>query len=271
MTDPILHKQTNLQLLNYLNNPSHALLLHAEEGSGKYHIACWLAAVLKSEAITIEVGEEKKQISLEQIQLLYQHTKTGRRLTIIIKDAHLMGKDAQNALLKLLEEPPANTYFILTCNHEHALLQTIRSRSQMIAIKELSTRELMEAFQESSPNLKSLIKTTGGKIGRINTLLDNQSELANHDSLVSMAKQYYSSTHYDRLKILHDNGFDRQWSLQLLKVLSVIIESLLESTNYDSKQYQRLIQQASDLESTAKALVGAGNPKIHLARLSLVL
>jgi DNA polymerase-3 subunit delta' len=74
----------------------------------------------------------------------------GKRKVFIVGDAERMvpqeGSDmAANALLKLLEEPPANTYIILTSSEPGALLPTIRSRVVNIRVAPLTTRD-MESF-----------------------------------------------------------------------------------------------------------------------------
>lgn len=55
---------------------------------------------------------------------------------LIIEDAHLLTPQAQNALLKLLEEPPEHTFIFLGSDTHEALLPTIRSRCQMIILEE---------------------------------------------------------------------------------------------------------------------------------------
>lgn len=56
----------------------------------------------------------------------------GRGKMFIIRDAHLMNDEAQNALLKTLEEPPPGTFVILLTDQAHRLLETIRSRCQLV-------------------------------------------------------------------------------------------------------------------------------------------
>lgn len=55
----------------------------------------------------------------------------------IIDEAHLLAREGQNAMLKTLEEPPANTYFILVTHQLDQLLITIRSRCQAVSFGSL--------------------------------------------------------------------------------------------------------------------------------------
>ncbi|MFA6979713.1 MAG: AAA family ATPase [Ignavibacteriaceae bacterium] len=67
-----------------------------------------------------------------------------QKRVIIISEADLMNEAAQNALLKNLEEPPENTYFILTTTKLNQLRETIRSRCQEFQFSPLSESEMEE-------------------------------------------------------------------------------------------------------------------------------
>ena len=95
------------------------------------------AGVDRLDVTIIERGEseEKKpklSLGIEDVKnmqkKLYLKPLKGMRKAVILKEAHLLTPEAQNALLKVLEEPPANTIIILTAENEDALLPTVRSR-----------------------------------------------------------------------------------------------------------------------------------------------
>lgn len=81
--------------------------------------------LLAPDGATIKVDAVRESIEKAWISPLLSHNKV-----FIIFDAHRMGAEGSNALLKTLEEPPAHTFFILITTSERALLQTIRSRCQ---------------------------------------------------------------------------------------------------------------------------------------------
>ena len=91
--------------------------------------------------ITNEQG--KQSISIDQIRSIstkvYEKSQQGGNKVIWIKHAALMTEAAANALLKTLEEPPENTYFILSDEHNSQLLPTIHSRcfSYFLAVPQL--------------------------------------------------------------------------------------------------------------------------------------
>ena len=62
---------------------------------------------------------------------------------VAVRDADALNEQAQNALLKSLEEPPAGTMFVLTSAAPDALLRTVRSRLMRLAFGRLTTDELV--------------------------------------------------------------------------------------------------------------------------------
>lgn len=82
-----------------------------------------------------------------------QHTKTGNGKKGIIVAAQSIGIPAQNALLKILEEPTDGTHFFVCLPSSHGLLDTFRSRCIQIAAKGDSDEERFSAkeFLNSSP------------------------------------------------------------------------------------------------------------------------
>ncbi|MFV1984599.1 MAG: DNA polymerase III subunit delta' [Thiohalomonadales bacterium] len=81
-------------------------------------------------------GKISNSIKIDQIRKLIDfsllHTHYGLAKIITIHPAETMTNNAANALLKILEEPPDNTYFVLICNEIHRLSATIKSRCQRI-------------------------------------------------------------------------------------------------------------------------------------------
>ena len=145
---------------------SHAYILSGEAGSGKRTLAKLLAAVFLCEGegetpcLTcphcrkvmrdihpdlIRVGDDGSGINVAQARALrsdaYIRPNEGRRKVYLVENAQAMNANAQNALLKLLEEGPAYAAFLLLTDHASALLPTIRSRCQVLPLSPVSSRE----------------------------------------------------------------------------------------------------------------------------------
>lgn len=96
----------------------------------------------------------------------------------IINDADLMTTEAQNCLLKTLEEPPAYMTIILVGANESNLLVTIKSRCTIIHFNKLKDEEIKQYLQNNYPNenMEQIIDIADGSIGKaIN--LKNKSEI----------------------------------------------------------------------------------------------
>ena len=103
----------------------------------------------------------------------------------IVKDADKMTPAAQNALLKVLEEPPKNVHILLLATEADKILTTIKSRTQFIQM-ELFDYGTLEKFltersdaarrlKSSDPDrLKGILLASGGVIGNALTLLDDK-------------------------------------------------------------------------------------------------
>jgi len=87
---------------------------------------------------------------------------------MIIWMADKMNISAANKLLKMIEEPPSKTLFILLTENEGEILTTIRSRTQLIKILRLSDDEIIEALQKkyelSSDILKDISRIANGNM-----------------------------------------------------------------------------------------------------------
>lgn len=88
-----------------------------------------------------ECNDIIRQLSLKSFESEYK--------ILLMWMPEYLGKEG-NKLLKLIEEPPANTLFILVAESEEQILQTILSRTQLVRIPLLSTNEIEQALIERS-------------------------------------------------------------------------------------------------------------------------
>lgn len=269
MIEPLLHPRTRLQVDAFLHQSAHSLLITGTDGIGKYYLAQSIAAQLSDESITLVPPADKTTITIEQIRELYAITKTGGSLTIIIRDAQIMGTEAQNAFLKLLEEPPKNTTFILTAVSSASVLQTIRSRCQHIDVVQPLKADILSLAQQqntglSDLQLQSLLSSSRGLPGTFFQLLKDDQAATYHTAILTEAKTFYSSTAYQRYILCAKHTYQKQWALDVMNILSIIVEALLKT----STSKQTLLQQADILQETTFAISeSSANVKIQLTHL----
>lgn len=269
--NPVLHTRTEKYITHYLARPSHGLLLTGEQGIGKTYLAQWIGTALQKNVVVITAESEKKGITIEQVRSLYSLTQTGNPTVIILEHADSMSHAAQNAFLKLLEEPPENISFILTAHSAQGVLTTIRSRTQHIQVLPPTKAQLQEYAQRQGfddDSLLALLHTSEGKPGMFLSLLHKDEQRTEHESLVVAAKEFYTNTPFQRHIYCVSSGFEKHTIRQLLNTLAVIIQTLLRSSEGNSAMQQKLVRQAALVEQTTSHIFSHnGNPKIHMTKL----
>ena len=115
----------------------------------------------------------------------------GRRRVLIINDADRLVPQAQNALLKTLEEPPAASQFLLVTARPDRLLATVRSRCQRISFGHLGTRVLAELLMRrhgyDEPAALAAASAAGGSAGRALLLASGELAAAREAALTLLA------------------------------------------------------------------------------------
>jgi len=119
--------------------------------------------------------EKPASVGIDDIRALTQKlaltpSKAGGRWAIV-RDADLMTSEASNCFLKTLEEPPEDSYIILTCSRPDFLLPTIRSRTQPVSFVRLSRPRIAEFLKERGIEPEKAAKIAIVSDGSITTAL----------------------------------------------------------------------------------------------------
>jgi len=272
----VLHPATEKQLNDFVQQPSHALILIGSEGIGKLSIAEGLAQQLlqtdkplaEQPYSYIVTPDEKGTISIEAVRELEQKLKlkvpsptTPNRL-IVIENSQALGTEAQNALLKTLEEPPAGTVLILTAPSSQDLLPTIISRTQQIAVKRPATSDLIAYFEQdyADKEVASTIAMTGGLPGLTQALLtDSEHPLK---LAVIKARELLSQTTYERLLYVDELTKDRKLAGDIFFILQQMAHvSLQTAEGARAQQWQKIMTASYE---ASEALRANGQPKLVL-------
>ena len=145
--------------------------------------ACILAkANTHPDIYTVTPADGKKNIVVDKVREIVNDAYTkpyesGKKV-YIISYGDDMNEQAQNAFLKVLEEPPQYAAFIILCENYESLLQTVRSRCTRIQFPPVSDkkiREYIEAhFPEETEKTKFLVQYAGGVAGNVEKILGNE-------------------------------------------------------------------------------------------------
>jgi DNA polymerase-3 subunit delta' len=161
---------------------SHAYLFCGKDGIGKRQTARDFAALLTENSAPdiIEVTNERYNVkktaalSVETIRLarteMFVRPYRADKKVFIIPDADAMPAGAQNALLKVLEEPPEYCVIILIAENQNSLLPTIRSRAFVIRFAPLRDDEIRLYFADRQVS-DEVIRLANGSIGDAEKLL----------------------------------------------------------------------------------------------------
>lgn len=185
-----------------------ALLFFGSPGSGKTTSARIVAAALNCEAppgpagvwpcrecpsckavvagtsldvIEIDAASNGSVERIKEIRSLVQYGTAGQYRVVILDEAQSMSRDANNALLKVLEEPPASTIFVLCTTEPGKILETVVSRCSPFEFTRLSPgivvsrlREVctLEGLPASDELLARLAEQSGGIMRNGLKLLD---------------------------------------------------------------------------------------------------
>jgi DNA polymerase III subunit delta' len=240
----LLHPSTRRQIENYLTEPSQALLLMAPAGFGKGALSHYLAAQLigaEIEKIVDQPGFIKlakpagnQEIPIDQVRRLVRKLslKAGSaNRVVLIEDAHFLSEEAQNALLKIIEEPPQRTFFILTSTSRAGLLPTIRSRVQQINLSP-ATQTMANDFFESSytaSDINNAWSLSRGAVGLLTALL-RQSQDHPLKASVESVKNYLKMDKFQRLVFLDSVSADSSKFAEFLEAFNRVLSALSDAS-----------------------------------------
>lgn len=181
------------------NQITHSYLMIGIQGIGKKLLAKEYAKeILGSNDIInnpdfLCIEPDGNSIKIEQIRNLQKEIQEkpiiSKKKVYIIDDADLMTKEAQNCLLKTLEEPPEFAVIILIGANENAFLPTIKSRCIILHFNRLSDLEIKSYLQEQYNELnvtQSMLDIAGGSIGRAINLKDKQEQYLKVEEIINI-------------------------------------------------------------------------------------
>ncbi len=267
----LIQKSVKKQLDSIVTSKPHATLLHGRFGVGLASIAKEIAAKLTpvSNIVTVQ-PDEKGTIKIKTIRELYAFTRSKQheKLVIIVDDADTMQAPAQNALLKLLEEPPEHVMFILTAHNPQILLPTILSRVQKIEIVPLSNTQTEDLLKElgvtDEKKRLQLQYMAMGLPAELTRLVRDKEYFAARSASIKEARAFIQGTTYEKLITSYRVGSNRDKAMDLVRDIAHIVEVSLKQ-----KPSSSLSGLLANIVFTQEKLLADGNIRTQLLKLSV--
>jgi replication-associated recombination protein RarA len=276
----LLHSLSQKRYNAFKLNPPQSLVLIAPAGSGKETVLRHLALdILGNEPvgrlyeILPDIG--KKTIGIDAIRELKMslRLKSNKERVVLIDKADTLTNEAQNSILKLLEDTPKNVHFLISVNNKSSLLDTVISRSEVWNFIQPTTGQIKNFFNtHPEKSLDKAIAISGNRVGLISALLSQDKE---HPLIqaIETAKGILSDTRYKRLVRVEAMYKDLPQTLLVFEALGLICKSALETAaSKDDDEHLVQWQKRLTLILEATDMINANiQPKLVLSRTFLVL
>lgn len=279
----LIHEKTRQSVKTYLDKPTQVLAIVGASGTGKSSLATYLASeLLEKQDLTNELRlirlkreADKKEIPIEAVRSLIKSLRLKQpgntKRLVYIEQASELSKEAQNALLKTLEQPNPDTYFILTVSDTSQLLPTLFSRTQKIVAYPVSSAAAEKHFsgKYSSDEVKNAWLLSEGLAGHLSQLLEEEEQPLK--AAVAAAKDFLGASRYQRLTHIDKLSKDKAELANLLSGLSKILKILHHANikNGKSTVAQNIHKARLLVQSSQNALNANASAKAVMLRLIL--
>ena len=289
MTTLLLHNSTKQAVDNFVHMPSHGLLIVGPTGSGKFSLAQLIASnftnlpkdKLDSYPYFKHVRSiNDKAISIDDIRDIIHFmtrktvgTSSAISRIAIIENAHRMTLQAQNALLKTIEEPPTGTAIILTATNELSLLPTIRSRVQQVSVllpASQTTKHYFEELGHASDAVQKALLMSGGLPGLMRALLEADTE---HPLITAtnFAREILQKDTFERLILIDELAKQKQTWLNVLFMLEQMSDIAMRQNAQDERKVRRWQQVLAACHRATEQTMMNGQLKLVLTNFMLTL
>lgn len=294
--DLIGHEQQTAYFTRVLEQGTvaHAYVLFGPEGVGKRALAERVIAaflgvelnrlaahpdvIMIARPVDEKTGEKKRQIPLEYVRTACDRlalSAVGGKKVVLIEDADTMTVQAQNALLKTLEEPSGNALIMLLAEDRQRLLRTILSRSVPVTLSRLSTAGIAQALGDRGFANKVAEEAARRSAGRPGVAL----RLADADTLMEARKRdveitaFITGARHERMRMISTlvKGDDaksadgrEQWLLDLCEAVHAKLHT-------DEVGGVRYVPGLAAILEAREALRENANASLALERIALAL
>lgn len=194
---------------------------------------------------------------IRNLQIAVRAGKKNIRTIVVLRDASKITLQAQNALLKLLEEPRHNLHFLLMTHLPEQLLATIRSRCHITIYS--APNESIDIPVEHAARINFM---AGGQQTEVKKLVHDSRYFEQQSKLFEAAKKFVGGSRYDKLILAKEYSASRDKTLAFIGVTLQMYSTLIKSN-----PSEKLVREAALLLDTETLVKQNANAKLQLLRL----
>lgn len=178
----------------------------------------------------------------------------------LLLDVEEMTVQAQNALLKLIEEPPAGVHFLLVAENRQRMLPTILSRVAVVTMQTPSAEGCAAVLAERFPDrdnreLMALAVQAGGNVGRALALLDDPQAAERQVAAGAVLDALLAGRELDALEAMRDCERDKQLFAQRLELMRGALAEKLVAGSQNALQLAKIVDIIDEMISASRGNV----------------
>ena len=251
------------------NTLSHAHLIAGEDGVGKGKLANILAKFILNGDLDreyvdiINYSSEKSSFGVDDvrdiIEEVYKKPFEKDKKVIIIHEGNKLTIQAQNALLKTIEEPPKGVYIIILCESLELILDTIKSRCEIYKLKPLTKSELYEyikikKFNYDENEIKSAIAFSEGVPGRIDRYFNDDKLRELRNNIVILIKNLNKNDLEDILQQEESFRNLKNDKEEVLNIFGLFIRDILINKEIENEEFIINSDKLEDIKELTKEM-----------------
>ena len=251
------------------NTLSHAHLIAGEDGVGKGKLANILAKFILNGYLDreyvdiINYSSEKSSFGVDDvrdiIEEVYKKPFEKDKKVIIIHEGNKLTIQAQNALLKTIEEPPKGVYIIILCESLELILDTIKSRCEIYKLKPLTKSELYEyikikKFNYDENEIKSAIAFSEGVPGRIDRYFNDDKLRELRNNIVILIKNLNKNVLEALLQQEESFSNLKNDKEEVLNIFGLFIRDILINKEIENEEFIINSDKLEDIKELTKEM-----------------
>lgn len=234
------------------NTLSHAHLIAGEDGIGKSNLANILAKLILNGELDreyvdiINYSSSKASFGVDDVRNIIEEVSKkpfeGEKKVIIIHEGNKLTIQAQNALLKTIEEPPIGVHIIILCESLELILDTIKSRCEIYKLTPLTKEELYEyirikKFDFNENDIKSAIAFSEGSPGRVDRYFNDNNLKELRSKIIELIRDLNKNN--VEIILQHEENFIglKDNKEEVLNILGGFIRDILIHKEVENKNF----------------------------------